>query len=87
MLNLTDHHDILELADVKANALVYENAQGRDAQNASQMFTFLYASLSEEAKRMVLSDCEDYTIVTTAERYPIGNGPMFLKIIIRNSRL
>lgn len=65
MLNLTDQHDILELADVKAHALVYENAQGRDAQNASQMFTFLYASLSEEAKRMVLSDCEDYSIVTT----------------------
>ena len=48
------------------------------------MFDFLEESLSEEAKLMVLSDFEDYTIMTPGG-IQIGNGPSFLKVIVRNT--
>ena len=82
--NLIDQYGLLDLNDIKTHALAYENASGRDAQNASQMYNFLYASLSEQAKLMVLSDFSDYTIITN-DGFHICNGPCFLKVIIRNT--
>jgi hypothetical protein len=82
--DLIDLYGLIELAEVKAHAMTYENEGGRDAQNASQMYEFLYNSLTEEAKLMVLSDYVDYTIVNE-DGVHINNGPTFLKVIIRNT--
>ena len=82
--DLIDLYGLIELGDVKAHALTYENEGGRNAQNASQMYEFLYNSLTEEAKLMVLSDYTDYTIVND-DGIHINNGPTFLKVIIRNT--
>jgi hypothetical protein len=40
--------------------------------------------LTEEAKRMVWHDANEYTI-TSAEGHGVHNGPCFLKVIIRNT--
>ena len=82
--NLVDQYGLITLEDIRAHALIYENALGRNAQNASQMYNFLYSSLSDEAKLMVLSDVTDYTIITE-EGMHVCNGPCFLKVIIRNT--
>jgi hypothetical protein len=65
-------------------ANVYENADGRDAQNAHMLYQCLYNSFTEEAKLKVLSDHDDYEITPT-NSVVISNRPMFLKVIIRNS--
>lgn len=77
--NLIEQYGLITLQDIRAHASVYENALGRDAQNASQMYNFLYSSLSNEAKLMVLSDFADYTIITEGGMQ-IRNGPCFLKV-------
>jgi hypothetical protein len=82
--DLIDQYGLIDLEDIKAHALTYENEAGRDAQNASQMFTFLSASLTDEAQAMVRSDYSDYTIITT-DGTQVNNGPCFLKVIIRNT--
>jgi hypothetical protein len=81
--NLCDQYGLITLENIQAHAQIYEAAQGRDAQNASQMYDFLESSLTDEAKLMVLSDYSDYTIMTGGMQ--IGNGPCFLKVIIRNT--
>ena len=82
--HLIDQYGLLDLEDIKAHALTYENENGRNAQNASEMYNFLYSSLSEEAKLMVMSDFSDYAITTT-DGTRVSNGPCFLKVIIRNT--
>ena len=82
--NLIDQYGLIELAEIQAHATTYENEGGRNGQNASQMYTFLFESLTDEAKLMVLSDAEDYTIDTDGAT-SISNGPCFLKVIIRNT--
>ena len=82
--NLIDQYGLIELEEIRAHAVVYENQAGRNGQNASQMYTFLFESLTDEAKLMVLSDAEDYTIDTT-DGTTISNGPCFIKVIIRNT--
>ncbi len=82
--SIIDQYGLLELADIRDHASTYENENGRNAQNASQMYNFLYASMSDEAKLMVLSDVAEYSI-TTADGTQICNGPCFLKVIIRNT--
>jgi hypothetical protein len=82
--NLTDQYGLISLAEVKAHAMVYEETRGRDAQNSSQMYEFLLASLTAEAMSMVLSDFEDYMIVLP-DGTQVGNGPCLLKVIIRNT--
>ena len=82
--NLIDQYGLVELEDIKAHALIYENEAGRNAQNASQMYTFLSASLTDEAKAMVLSDFSDYTIITD-DGTQVTNAPCFLKVLIRNT--
>jgi hypothetical protein len=82
-LNLIDQYGIIALADVQEHARTYESVNGRDAQNSSQMYNFLYASISDEAKLMVLSDYNDYTII--ANNIQINNGPCFLRVLIRNT--
>lgn len=64
--------------------MTYENVEGRIAQNASQTYEFLYNSLAEKAKLVVLSDYSDYTIVND-EGIHINNGPTFLKVFIRST--
>jgi hypothetical protein len=54
--NLIDQYGLITLEDICDHASVNENALGRDAQNASQMYNCLYFSLVDEAKLMVLSD-------------------------------
>ena len=81
--NLIDQYGLITLNSIRAHATVYEAAQGRDAQNATQMYMFLYASISEETKLSILSDSGDYTVETDGQLVP--NGPMFLKTIIRTS--
>ena len=73
--NLIDKYCLVELEDIKAHALIYENEAGRNAQNASQMYTFLSASLTDEAKAMVLCDFADYTIVMDDGTAQVTNGP------------
>ena len=82
--NVIDEYGLIGLDDIRAHASDYENEAGRNAQNATQMYTFLSASMTDEAKSMVLSDVEDYTIVTTAGVH-VSNGPCFLKVLIRNT--
>ena len=82
--NICKHYGLITLEQIQGHAQIYEVAQGRDAQNASQMYDFLESSLTDEAKAMVLSDFSDYTIIT-AKGMQICNGPCFLKVIIRNT--
>ena len=82
--NLIEQYGLLELEDIRAHATIYENERERNAQNSSQMYNFLYSSLTDEAKLVVLSDYSDYTIVT-ADGMQVCNGPCFLKVIIRNT--
>lgn len=82
--NLCEQYGLITMAQVRNHAQMYENAQARDAQNASQMYDFLESSLTEEAKALVLSDYADYTIMT-ADGTQISNGPCFLKVIIRST--
>ena len=81
--NLIDHYGLITLETIQQHALTYESALGRNAQNSTQMYKFLYASISEETKLMVLSDQSDYTI--TSGDTVTQNGPAFLKVIIRNT--
>ena len=82
--DLTEQYGLITLNEIRAHAETYEAARGRDAQNASQMYDFLESSISDNAKLMVLSDFADYTIMA-ADGTQICNGPMFLKVIIRNT--
>jgi hypothetical protein len=82
--NVIEQYGLLELEDIQAHATIYENERGRNAQNASQMYNFLYTSLTDEAKLMVLSDYSDNTIIA-ADGSQICNGPCYLKVIIRNT--
>ena len=74
---------LLHTAYIKAHALTYENAKLRDAHNSSQLYEFLYASISDNAKLNVLSDASDYTI-NLVDGMTATKGAMFLKVIIRN---
>ena len=82
--DLIEQYGLITLDDIRAHAQMYVNEQGRDAQNASQMYKFLYASLTEEAKRMVWHDSDEYSI-TNAAGSQVLDGPCFLKVIIRNT--
>jgi hypothetical protein len=82
--NLLTQYGMVTLDQLRARAEIYENANGRDAQNAHMMYQCLYNSLTDEAKLKVLSDHDDYE-VNTALNGIISNGRMFLKVIIRNS--
>jgi hypothetical protein len=82
--NLTDQYGLISLEEIRAHARIYENARDRNAQNSSQMYEFLLASLTAEALAMVLSDYSDYTILTE-DGTQVTNGPCFLKVIIRNT--
>jgi hypothetical protein len=82
--NVIDEYGLIDLDDIRAHATDYENEAGRNAQNATQMYTFLSASMTDEAKSMVLSDVAEYTIITTAGVH-VSNGPCFLKVLIRNT--
>ena len=82
--NLIDQYGLLTLEDITAHAATYENAVNTDAQNSSQMYYFLYASLSEEAKLMIIADYDDY-VVETEGGIKVCNGASFLKVIIRNT--
>jgi hypothetical protein len=81
--NLIDQYGLITLETIQRHALTYESALGRNAQNSTQMYNFLYASISEETKLMVLSDQSDYSIATGDTT--TQNGPAFLKVIIRNT--
>jgi hypothetical protein len=82
--NLTDQYGLISLDMIRTHATIYENARDRNAQNSSQMYEFLLASLTAEALAMVLSDYSDYTIITE-DGTQVTNGPCFLKVIIRNT--
>ena len=83
--NLVDQYGLVTLEDIRAHALIYKNALARDAQNASQMYNFLYSSLSEDnAKLTVLSNFTNCTIITEGG-IQVCNGPCFMKVIIWNT--
>ena len=82
--NILDWYGVITLEHIKAHALTYENAKLRDAQNSSQLYEFLYASISDETKLNVLSDASDYTI-NLVDGTTATNDDMFLKVIIRNT--
>ena len=81
--DLVSQYGIITLAQIRAQAEVYEIASGRDAQNSSLMYQCLYNSLTEEAKLKVLKDKAQYEI-DVGDDMIIGNGPLFLKVIVRN---
>ena len=67
-----------------AHSATYKSAISREAQNSSQMYYFLYASLSEEAKLMIIADYDDYVFETEGGT-KVCNGSSFLMVIIRNT--
>jgi hypothetical protein len=81
--NLIDQYGLITLNSIRAHTATYEAAQDRNAQNATQMYMFLYVSIADETKLNILSDSGDYTIEIDDQLVP--NGPMFLKTIIRTS--
>ena len=67
-----------------AHSATYKSAISREAQNSSQMYYFLYASLSEEAKLMIIADYDDYVFETEGGT-KVCNGSNFRMVIIRNT--
>jgi hypothetical protein len=84
MRDLIDQYGLIKLSEIKDHALTYELGNNRKAQDSAQMYNFLYDLLTTEAKMMVLPDVDEYTIEDNNGRQ-IPNGPMFLKVIIRNT--
>ena len=50
--NLTDQYGLISLEEIRAHARIYENARDRNAQNSSQMYEFLLASLTASSRKM-----------------------------------
>ena len=74
--NLMDKYGQISLTDILVNAQAYVGTQTRAAQDASNMYTCILASLSEAAVARVLLEKEKYTVNATP------NGPLLFKVII-----
>ena len=48
--DLFSQHEMLTLAQVHAHILTYQGLEGRAAQNSQKIYTFLYASLDDQAR-------------------------------------
>jgi YHS domain-containing protein len=72
----------VNLATLKAQALVIEAANDRSTQSSSQMYTFLITSITDGLLGKVISKKEDYTTATGFQE-----GPLLLKVIVRISHV
>lgn len=77
-INMIAKYGTVTLAKIKAQALTYEGANGRDAPNSSQMVTFLLGSLMDDTKAKVIIDEADYHIKLPNIAVAVPNGPCLL---------
>lgn len=82
--NLLTQYGLISLEQLRTKAIGYEDADGRAAQDSHMMYQCIYNTMTEEAKLKVLSDHEDYEVPLVGGGIA-QNGPLFLKVIIRNS--
>jgi hypothetical protein len=80
--DLLTQYGRMTLANIKAFSLTYQFDQGRSAQNAHQMYEFLYSSLNDEAQARVALKEGDYLLTEPGGLNAYANGPLFLKTII-----
>jgi hypothetical protein len=82
--DLLTQYGRMTLNNIRAAAEEYQFRHGRNAQNAHQMYEFLYSSLNDEAQARVALKEKDYLIYDTDDEIPMSfaNGPLFLKTII-----
>jgi hypothetical protein len=74
-----DAYGKLTEANIQAHAMTYIVAQNRNAQQAAQMYAFLFNSLEDDIKTRVTNEPTRYTIVHNGRRF--HNGPLFFKAI------
>ena len=60
--NSITKYGVVTLEEIKAHALTYKGADGRAAQDSSQMVEFLLSSLTDDAKAKVIIDDDDYHV-------------------------
>jgi hypothetical protein len=70
------NYDSLTLADVRAHAMTYINANNRDLQNSTQLYYCLKKALAEAGQVKLLTRTGDYMI------NGVPSAPLFLKVII-----
>jgi hypothetical protein len=80
--DLLTQYGRMSLANIKTAAEEYQFLPGRNAQNAHQMYEFLYSSLNDEAQARVALKESDYLLVAPGAPTNYANGPLFLKTII-----
>jgi hypothetical protein len=80
--DLLTQYGRMTLANIKAFSETYQFRQERRAQNAHQMYEFLYLSLNNEAQARVALKEKDYLLTEPGGLTAFANGPLFLKTII-----
>ncbi len=81
--DLLTQYGRMTLPQVKAHAMSYQFQANRNAQNAHQMYEFLYSSLDDEAQVRVAVKEADYFIGSLANpTNKFFNDRLFLKTII-----
>jgi hypothetical protein len=80
--DLLTQYGRMTLANIKAFSETYQFRQERNAQNAHQMYEFLYSSLNDEAQARVALKENDYLRTEPGGLSAFANGPLFLKTII-----
>ena len=72
---IIDQYGLVSLSEIQDHANIYEAANGHDTQNSSQMYNFIYASNTDEAKLMVI--LSDFCGLHTGDqRHPGHKWPM-----------
>jgi hypothetical protein len=77
VLGFIENYGQITINSIKAAAAVHEAANDRNAQNSSQMYTFLITSLTDGLLGKVISQKEHYTSATGFQ-----DGPSLLKTIV-----
>ena len=77
--NLITNFGLLSLEQCRDHAATYINTATRDAQNTGMLFMFLKASITDEARMMVMSHVDEYTV----QGKP--SGTCLLKVLIGKS--
>lgn len=81
--DLLTEYGRMTLAHVRSHAGSYQFVSGRSAQNAHQMYEFLYSSLDDDAQvRVAAKEVSYFISAAEAPESRFFNGPLFLKTII-----
>lgn len=78
--NLITQHRMLTIANVTHAAQAYLGNQSREAQNSHQMLEFLKNSLSENARKKMMTENDKFTVTVNGVAHQ--DGPLFLKTIL-----